>query len=324
MLGLKYVGCAWIPHDDSKPFDEKTCRDAIAVFNHAGEVLAQHGLKFFYHVHGYEFQPYGDGTLLDLLIRETNPKYVNYEMDVFWIVHPGQDPVKLLKKYGHRWQLMHLKGMRDSTPTGLLTGHSAVTNDVALGTGKIDYVPILKEAKKLGIKWYIIEDESPLSEQQVPQSYHYLQNDSNGDDRFPTAMKKNGWLALAIFVTGRELGCQRRPNWEFFPSRRTSAASQTRLGWNFDPAKGEYLVAGGGENMWFTNDAFHFVWKKMSGDFTLTANVRFVGTNGNAHRKACLFVRQIARCRFGLRGYRASRQRAGLASIPRNSRRTDA
>lgn len=174
VLGLKYVGCAWIPHDDGKPFDEKTCRDAIAVFNHAGEVLARHGLRFFYHVHGYEFQPYGDGTLLDLIMRATNPKYVNFQMDVFWIVHPGQDPVKLLTKYPKRWQLMHLKGMRDSTPTGLLTGHSAVTNDVAVGTGKIDYVPILKEAHDLGIKWYVIEDESPLSEQQVPQSYDYL------------------------------------------------------------------------------------------------------------------------------------------------------
>jgi len=60
----------------------------------------------------------------------------------------------------------------------------------------------------------------------------------------------------------------------------------------YDPAKGEYLIAGGGENMWFTNDAFHFVWKQMSGDFTLTADVKFVGTNGNPHRKACLVVRQ--------------------------------
>ncbi len=60
----------------------------------------------------------------------------------------------------------------------------------------------------------------------------------------------------------------------------------------FDPAKGEYLLAGGGENMWFTNDAFHFAWKKMSGDFTLTASIRFLGTNGNPHRKACLLVRQ--------------------------------
>ncbi len=175
VFGLKYAGCAWIPHDDNKPFDEKTCREAIAVFNHAGEVLAQNGLKFFYHVHGYEFQPYRNGTLLDLMMKETNPQYVHFQMDVFWIVHPGQDPVKLLKKYGKRWELMHLKGMRDSTPTGLLTGHTDVANDVALGTGKIDYVPILRAAKKIGVKWYFIEDESPSSEQQVPQSIHYLE-----------------------------------------------------------------------------------------------------------------------------------------------------
>ena len=61
---------------------------------------------------------------------------------------------------------------------------------------------------------------------------------------------------------------------------------------SFDPAKGEYLIAGGGANMWFTNDAFHFAWKKMSGDFKLTADVRWPGTNGDPHRKACLLVRQ--------------------------------
>src|SRR5262249_53123355 len=51
-LGLEYAGCAWITHKGD--FDEKTCREAIAVFNKAGETLAKHGLKFFYHVHGYE------------------------------------------------------------------------------------------------------------------------------------------------------------------------------------------------------------------------------------------------------------------------------
>jgi regulation of enolase protein 1 (concanavalin A-like superfamily) len=61
---------------------------------------------------------------------------------------------------------------------------------------------------------------------------------------------------------------------------------------NFTPATGEYLIAGGGGNMWYTNDAFHFVWKKMSGDFTLTADVKFIGTGGNPHRKACLLIRQ--------------------------------
>ena len=174
VFGLKYAGCAWIPHDDNKPFDEQTCREAIAVFNRAGETLAKHGLRFLYHVHGDEFQSYQNGTMLDLMMKETNPKYVHFQMDVFWIVHPGQDPIGLLQKYGKRWELMHLKGMRDSTPTGLLTGHSDVTNDVALGTGRIDYAPILREAKKAGVKWYFIEDESPSSEQQIPLSIYYL------------------------------------------------------------------------------------------------------------------------------------------------------
>jgi len=173
IFGLKYVGCAWIPHDG--PFDETTCRAAIAVFNQAGETLARHGLTFFYHSHGYEFEPYEDGTLFDLMMSETNPKYVHFQMDVFWIVHPGQDPVELLEKYGNRWELMHLKGMRDSTPTGLLTGHIEVTNNVALGTGRIDYAPVLSAAKKIGVKWYFIEDESPSSGQQIPRSIHSLQ-----------------------------------------------------------------------------------------------------------------------------------------------------
>lgn len=172
-MGLKYAGCAWITHQGD--FNEKTCREAIQVFNKAGETLAKHGLKFFYHTHGYEFQKYGDGTLFDLLLAETNPKFVSYEMDIFWIVHPGQDPVKILAKYGKRFELMHLKDMKKGTPTGLLTGHTDVTNDAALGAGQMDLPAILKAAKKAGVKWYFLEDESPVSEQQIPQSLKYLE-----------------------------------------------------------------------------------------------------------------------------------------------------
>jgi TolB protein len=60
----------------------------------------------------------------------------------------------------------------------------------------------------------------------------------------------------------------------------------------FDSSSGEYRVTGGGDNMWKSVDAFHFVWKKMSGDFTLAAEARFLGTGGVAHRKAALIVRQ--------------------------------
>ncbi len=171
-LGLKYAGCAWIPHSD--PFDEKTCRAAVEVFNKAGAMLAKEGIDLFYHVHGYEFQPHGDGTLLDVLINGTDPKSMHFQMDIFWIVHPGQDPVKVLAKYPGRWELMHLKDMKASTPTGLLTGHTDVSNDAALGEGKINLPAILKAGKAQGIKFYFIEDESPVSEQQVPRSLKYL------------------------------------------------------------------------------------------------------------------------------------------------------
>jgi len=172
LLGLEYAGCAWIPHKD--PFDEKTCREAAAVFNRAGEALAKHGIKFFYHTHGYEFLPYRDGTLFDLLMAETKPEYVRFEMDVYWIVHPGQDPVKLLEKYGKRFELMHVKDMKRGTPGGF-TGQSDVTNNVALGAGIIDWPNVFRAAKKAGVKWYFIEDESPTSVAQIPQSLRYLE-----------------------------------------------------------------------------------------------------------------------------------------------------
>jgi hypothetical protein len=115
------------------------------------------------------------GTLFDLMMAETKPEYVSYQMDVFWIVHAGQDPIALFEKYGNRFQLTHLKGMKDTTPTGLSTGHSDVANDVPVGTGKIDFPPIFRAAEKAGVKWHFIEDESPTSEEQIPQSLRYLE-----------------------------------------------------------------------------------------------------------------------------------------------------
>jgi sugar phosphate isomerase/epimerase len=171
-LGVQYAGCAWITHVDT--FDEKECRGAIEVFNRAGAVLAKQGLKFFYHTHGYEFQPHGQGTLFDLLMDETKPEHVSYEMDVFWVVHPGQDPVKLLGKYGRRFELMHVKDMKKGVKTGDSSGKSDVSNDVTLGTGQMNWPAILQAAEKAGVKYYFIEDESPTSAQHIPQSLKFL------------------------------------------------------------------------------------------------------------------------------------------------------
>ncbi|MRR39300.1 sugar phosphate isomerase/epimerase, partial [bacterium] len=170
-LGVRYLGTAGIPFD--KQLTEAGARKAAADFNRFGEALARHGLRFFYHNHGFEFVPHGDGTLFDLIVRETKPEFVTFEMDVFWTVHPGQDPVALLKKYPNRWDLMHVKDMRKGTVTGKLTGSEDVRNDVVLGSGQIDLAATLRTAQELGVKHFIIEDESPIVTEQIPQSLRY-------------------------------------------------------------------------------------------------------------------------------------------------------
>ena len=172
-LGIIYVGCAWIGH--KAPFDEKQCRAAAEVFNRAGKALAKAGFKFYYHNHGYEFYPHGDGTLFDLLMAETDPRYVYYQMDVLWTIFPAQDPAKLLEKYGDRWLLLHLKDLKKGVPTGSLTGHTDLTNDVALGTGQVDWPALFRATQKVGVKYYFIEDESPTVLNQVPKSLRFLE-----------------------------------------------------------------------------------------------------------------------------------------------------
>ena len=61
---------------------------------------------------------------------------------------------------------------------------------------------------------------------------------------------------------------------------------------HYDSAKGEYTITGGGANMWAATDAFYFVWKQVSGDVSLTADIQWVGTSTTEHRKAVLMVRQ--------------------------------
>jgi sugar phosphate isomerase/epimerase len=171
-LGLEYVGTAYITHKGK--FDETQCRDTIKVFNHAGDVMAKHGMKFFYHTHGFEFEPYKDETIFDLLVKETNPKTVSFEMDILWVYHPGQDPVKFLKKYGKRWQLTHLKDLRKGLPIGPKAPGVSPNDNVVLGEGQMDIPAILKAAQKAGVKYNFIEDESNRSEQQIPLTLKYL------------------------------------------------------------------------------------------------------------------------------------------------------
>lgn len=173
-FGAKYVVTYWIPHQGDD-FTFEDVEKATEVFNKAGKTFAENGLSFCYHPHGYEFRPYGDGTLFDYMIQNTDPKYVNYEMDVFWVKHPGQDPAALLKKYPGRFPLMHLKDRAHDTE-GNQNGRADVETNVVLGSGDVGIAEVMSAAKDVGVRHYFIEDESSRSVEQIPQSLKYLKS----------------------------------------------------------------------------------------------------------------------------------------------------
>ncbi len=170
-FGATYVMVAWIPH--GKTFTIGDAKKAVADFNREGKILKDNGITLCYHTHGYEFGPYGDGTLLDYIIQNTNPDDVSFEMDVMWTFHGGGDPAKLLLKYPDRWKLLHLKDIKKGVANDL-TGGTPTINNVALGAGQIDYPAVLAAAKKIGIQHYFIEDESPNHAAQMPVTVAYL------------------------------------------------------------------------------------------------------------------------------------------------------
>jgi len=171
-FGAKFVMCAWIPHPEDT-FTIEEVRKAVDVFNKAGKLMQENGISFNYHIHGYEFRPYEDGTLFDYLAENTDPKYVNFQIDVFWAKQGGQDPVELMKKYPQRITMLHLKDRQHGTPD-TTDGRAPDETNVVLGTGDVNIAEVMETAAAIGVRYYFIEDESPDALNQIPKSLEYL------------------------------------------------------------------------------------------------------------------------------------------------------
>ncbi|MDH3697721.1 MAG: sugar phosphate isomerase/epimerase [Flavobacteriaceae bacterium] len=168
--GSNYLMCPWIPHNGDE-FTLEDTQQAIELFNKAGAYFKSRGLIFTYHIHGYEFRPHGEGTLFDLMAEQATD--FDFEMDVYWVTHGGEDPMKLLNRYPDKFKLMHLKDMAKGL-VGNDSGHEDVETNVTLGLGQIDIAGLVKRGKELGIEYMFIEDESSRVLEQVPQSLKYL------------------------------------------------------------------------------------------------------------------------------------------------------
>ena len=175
-LGAKYVMSAWIPHG-KEGLTPELAHKAAADFSKWGEAFRAEGITYGYHPHGFEFVPLvseGGRTAFDILVAETKPENVSFEMDVFWVFHAGVDPTALLKKHPTRWTILHVKDIRKGAVTGLSTGKAPPTDNVAVGTGQIDWPSVLRAAQEAGVQHFLIEDETPTPVICIPDSLKYL------------------------------------------------------------------------------------------------------------------------------------------------------
>lgn len=151
-IGMKYLIAPSLPNEDK--MDKDAYKRAADLFNEKGRVCKNAGLRFAFHNHDQAMRQRDSGFIgEEVLLGNTDPSLVDYEMDIYWVVTGGQDPIEWLKKYPNRFRLCHIKDRAAGAP---LSDHDA---SVDVGKGGIDFKKILAVAKNNGIEYYIVEQE---------------------------------------------------------------------------------------------------------------------------------------------------------------------
>lgn len=172
LFGSKYVGIGWMPHEYGK-FSFEDAKTNCEKMNEFAAQCKKAGLIFFYHLHGYEFGKAGDQLMIDYIMEHTSED-MTFEMDAMWTLYGGCDPVWLMKKWGHRIDLIHLKDLRWGIGP-VHTGGAPDPTSVAMGQGQVNFPAILRLAKEKGAKLFIIEDEAENAIDQIPQSLKFIE-----------------------------------------------------------------------------------------------------------------------------------------------------
>ena len=165
-IGMKYLFCPYKgPQkslDDFKKFADQ--------FNTCGDICKKAGIRFGYHNHDYSFKELEGQLPQDVMMKNTNPDTVDFEMDIYWVVAAGQDPIEWFNKYPNRFRACHVKD-RSKTP-----GTDNGKNSTDLGKGSINFSSILKAGMKQGLEYAIVEQEfypfgTPLQAVKVDAAY---------------------------------------------------------------------------------------------------------------------------------------------------------
>jgi sugar phosphate isomerase/epimerase len=163
VIGHEYVVVPWLPEEQRRTLDD--FKRLAELFNRTAAQAKQTGLAFAYHNHDFEFTPIAGQLPYDVLLEQTDPSLVGFEMDLYWITKAGQDPLAYFAKYPGRFPLVHVKDSA-GPPAHQMT---------AVGQGTIDWKRIFAQRAQAGIKHYFVEHDNPTDAfASITTSYGYL------------------------------------------------------------------------------------------------------------------------------------------------------
>lgn len=164
-LGSEYIT---VPYLDEKLRSNLDGFKRIAQkINEAAVLCKQSGLKLAYHNHDFEFKKFGNKTGYEILLQETDKKLVDFELDLYWVVRSGNDPLQLFKANPGRFTMWHVKDMDKSKAEW----------NTEIGEGSINFKAIFAEAKLSGMQHFFVEQEtnySPNPMESIKTSWNFV------------------------------------------------------------------------------------------------------------------------------------------------------
>lgn len=167
-IGMKYMVCAWLPEEQRETIDHY--KQVAEWLNHAGEICKNNGIQLCYHNHEFEFEELSGQIPYELLLQDMEEDLVKMELDIYWTVYAGYDPVDLFQKNKGRYVLWHVKDMADSPDRSF----------TEVGNGTIDWNRLFQYSEVAGMKHFFVEQdvsESPFDS--IEQSITYIKERVN-------------------------------------------------------------------------------------------------------------------------------------------------
>lgn len=183
VLGVRYVVSSTLPPRQAKGgnfadvlqtlnhMNADDFRRVAALANQIGESAHKRGMQYAYHNHNFDFRKVeGNTTGYEILLRETDPKLVKFELDAGWAAVGGADPAAIIQANPGRVRLLHFKDFSTITPPINELGGKAGANIVDLGTGVAPLKAAYEAARKAGVRYFIVDHDPPFHGQTTLQA----------------------------------------------------------------------------------------------------------------------------------------------------------